>query len=325
MPPAAADPAAWHPDQRRRVRVACGVLQNARGEVLLAQRPAGKIAAGLWEFPGGKIEPGETSRQALARELDEELGVAVSAARPLIRFGYEYGDRNVWLETWLVTGFDGTPQPREAQQFTWLEPAATAAYPLLPTVTPIVRALRLPVHYPFTPADADIAFLLPRLSQLPHGALLRLRLPALDDKRYAALAAELVPHCRVHGLRLMLDRDPALAVRLGAAGWHASERAWRALSARPFGEELLFAASAHDADGLRQLEALGADCAVLGPVFDTATHPDAAGIGWPAFTAAADCTMLPCYAIGGTAPLQLPQAWQQAAQGIAAIRAYWPQ
>ena len=159
------------------IDVACGVLVNASGEILIAQRPPGKIAAGKWEFPGGKIEPGETTEVALARELDEELGVCVRQAAPLARLRQDYSDRSVWLDTWKVPAFDGQPQPREGQQLAWVRPEAAGAYDLLPSCWRILAALLLPQHYVFTPADALIADWLPQLSALPAGALLRLRRP----------------------------------------------------------------------------------------------------------------------------------------------------
>ncbi|MGH8541632.1 MAG: NUDIX domain-containing protein, partial [Stenotrophobium sp.] len=113
------------------IPVAAGCMVNAAGEVLIAQRPDGKIAAGLWEFPGGKIEPGESAHGALVRELHEELGVTVRAARPLIRIAHEYSDRSVILDTWLVSGFDGEPHARENQALAWVLPSRLSDYPLL--------------------------------------------------------------------------------------------------------------------------------------------------------------------------------------------------
>src|SRR5579884_2935910 len=105
------------PDPRPLIPVACGVLINDRGEVLIAERPPDKLAAGKWEFPGGKIEPGESVEAALARELREELGIEVREARRLLRLRQDYSDRKVWLDTWLVTGWSGALHPHEGQRF----------------------------------------------------------------------------------------------------------------------------------------------------------------------------------------------------------------
>ncbi len=300
--------------------VACGVLVRG-GRVLLAQRPVGKIAAGSWEFPGGKIEPGETTRQALERELHEELGVEVRGARPLIRFRHEYSNRTVLLDTWLIDGFDGEPHGREEQALAWVTPDELAAHPqVLPTVLPIAGALRLPTDYVFTPAEADEAFLLERLPRLPTGALLRLRRPGLDDAAYAVLARRLAPACEAQGLRLVLDRGPELSAQLGA-GWHATALVLAMLDSLPTG--LQCHASCHSPAELERATQLGFDSAVLGPVQATATHPGSVPMGWERFADWTAPLQLPVYALGGVGPGQKDEAFAAYAQGVAGIRAYW--
>ena len=200
------------------IEVACGVLVNATGEVLLAQRPEGKIAAGWWEFPGGKIERGESALQALSRELHEELGVSVQQASPLIRFRHEYSNRVIVLDTWRVTAFDGEPRSCEGQALRWLPVDRFAEVtPLLPTVVPIERALRTPAHYVFTPPGLSTPDLLAGLPQLPRGAWLRLRLPSLGEADYARLLHQVLPAAQACGIKVLLDRDPAQVTASGAA------------------------------------------------------------------------------------------------------------
>lgn len=306
------------------IPVACGVLARPGGEVLIAQRPLGKIAAGKWEFPGGKIEPGESAAQALARELHEELAVEVRQARRLIRFRYAYSDRVVILDTWLVTGFDGSPHPREQQRFAWLRPEQLASLDLLPTVAPIATALRLPAHYAFTQPDASEAAIRAGLPLLPTGSLLRLRLPALADQAYIELAKRLLQPARLAGIGLVLDRAPELAAQLGAAGWHASEETLGELGGgRPVPAGIWFGASVHGAPALAKVQQAGADFAVLGPVLPTASHAGAPALGWEGFEQIAGECALPVYAIGGLGPAQLEMAHAHGAQGVAGITAYW--
>jgi len=305
------------------IAVACGVLVNGAGEVLIAQRPEGKIAAGKWEFPGGKIEAGESPLQALVRELREELGVEVGAARRLIRFRHDYADRIVILDTWLVSRFDGAPHARERQLFDWVPVDGLQRLDTLPTVAPIALALRLPQHYVFTPPNADEAMILEGLPRLPAGCLLRLRIAALEDHAYAQLATRLLRPAAERGIGLMLDRQPHLAAELGAAGWHATERALRYCQVRPIAQSLWFGASVHDATGIEAARRLSADFAVLGSVLPSASHPQAPGLGWERWQELLGNSAQPAYAIGGVGPQQLEQAQAHGAQGVAGIRAYW--
>ncbi len=305
------------------IPVACGAIINPHGEVLIAQRPAGKIAAGKWEFPGGKIEAGESPEASLRRELDEELAVHVISARPLIRIRHDYSDRTVILHTWRVTAFAGTPQGREQQAFAWVRPEALHEWDLLGADGPIVTALRLPSHYVFTPPDAGLQTLLERIDRLPEGALLRLRQPGLDDAAYAEQARRLLPECRTRGLKLMLDRAPQMVAELGANGWHATEQALRALTGRPVSTDRWFGVSAHSRESLARAHELSADFAVVGPVRSTATHPGAPTLQWSGFEALAAESGLPVFAIGGVGPAEVDAAYEAGAQGVAGISAYW--
>jgi len=308
---------------RRTIAVAAGCILNAAGEVLIAQRPEGKIAAGKWEFPGGKIEAGERADQALVRELEEELGVHAQEFRPLIRITHDYSDRTVMLDTWVVTAFAGEPHGREQQAFAWVRPERLFDYPLLGADGPIVAALRLPQDYVFTPDGLAEAELLAGLSSLPAGALLRLRQPSLDDSTYKALAARLAPACRQLGLQLMLDRDPAMVVEIGAAGWHASVAALAACTARPVPGDVWFAVSIHNDAELAQAQIIGADFLVAGSVHPTPSHPQGAVLSWSGFAALTDKANRPVYAIGGVGPRDHEQAFAHYAQGVAGISAYW--
>lgn len=305
----------------RVIEVAAGCLVNAQGEVLIAQRPAGKVAAGQWEFPGGKLEPGETPRDALVRELQEELGVTAIDMRPLIRVTHAYSDRTVRLDCWKITRWQHAPHGREDQAFAWVRPEATAAYPILAADAPILRALQLPEHYVFTPERFDAGELGAQLPSLPRGALLRLRCPGLDADAYAHLAQRLLPEAHRAGLRVVLDGDPQRAIAIGADGWHARASELSLLRARP--PLSLCLASCHSLAELQRAAQLGFDAAVLGAVQATASHPGRSALGWAQATAWLQAANLPVYLIGGLSPEQLGAAHAHYAQGIAGIRAYW--
>ncbi len=126
------------------VHVVAGVLRDAQHRVLLAQRPPGKHLAGGWEFPGGKLEPGETRIDALIRELREELGISVTAAHPLMQVQHAYPQRDILLDVWIVRHYDGSPAALDGQILRWCPQEELAQAGLLPADAPIVAALLLP-------------------------------------------------------------------------------------------------------------------------------------------------------------------------------------
>jgi 8-oxo-dGTP diphosphatase len=123
------------------VNVVAGALFDAQGRVLIAQRPTGKALAGRWEFPGGKLDDGEEAFAGLARELREELGVAVAAAEPLIRYPHQYAERIVWLDMWVVTEWSGEPRGLDGQAIKWVHLQGLSGEDILEADQPIIEAL----------------------------------------------------------------------------------------------------------------------------------------------------------------------------------------
>jgi 8-oxo-dGTP diphosphatase len=121
--------------------VVAAALYDQVGRVLIAQRPPGKHMAGRWEFPGGKVGRNETESAALARELREELGVDVTAARPFMRLTHSYDDRDVELSLWIIEQFTGTPAALDAQQLKWVVPAQLPVEDILEADQPFVAEL----------------------------------------------------------------------------------------------------------------------------------------------------------------------------------------
>lgn len=307
--------------------IAVGILRDARGHVLIAQRRPGTPGAGQWEFPGGKHEPGETLQETLARELYEELGVVVRAQRPLIRVRNGQAAQRVRLHVWLVSDWQGTPGGREGQRVQWCAMQHLPQYDWLPGNQTLFNALRLPAHYAVTPplgATERRAWLASLQATLARGIrLLRLRQPGLDDVAYAELAASVVEHARAVGTQVLLDRDPDLVRELGAHGLHWSTARAAQAGGRPVADDCWFAVSAHDSTEVQAAARLGADFATLSPVHVTASHPRSPPLGWRRWQSQrADCN-LPVYALGGLCAHDFEQARAHNAQGIAAIRAFW--
>ena len=119
-----------------------GVVVDDKGRVLVALRPADKHQGGRWEFPGGKVEAGETVTAALARELEEEIGIAVAASVPLVVVEHDYGDKHVCLDVHLVTAYRGTATGREGQPLRWLAPSELDAAEFPAANAPIIEAIR---------------------------------------------------------------------------------------------------------------------------------------------------------------------------------------
>ncbi|PWG65276.1 thiamine monophosphate synthase [Spiribacter halobius] len=312
------------PPSKGAVSVAAGVLRDRQGRVLVTRRADHRHQGGLWEFPGGKIEPGESVEAALARELAEELGIRVQASRPLIRVPYRYPDKQVCLEVHEVTQFEGEPQGLEGQPLRWLPTAALEAGLFPAANRPIITAVRLPGVYVISPdADDPQRWLAALEATLARGArLLQMRVRGAPGER-RPLAEQALDRTRAAGAKLLINGDPPLAAALGADGVHLTARQLAECDSRPLPTPHLVAASCHDPAELARAARLGIDFAVLGPVAATASHPDADPLGWERFAAWTADAPLPVYALGGLSPADRDTARAQGAQGVAGIRAFW--
>lgn len=309
---------------RRRIAVVAAVLQRPDGCFLLAQRPPGKAYAGYWEFPGGKVEDGETPAAALSRELHEELGIDVVSAYPWLVREFDYPHAAVRLNFFRVRAWRGELQSREAQAFSWQRIDAINVAPLLPANGPILQALGIPETYGITGfAAAEYQ----RALSLIEGALQQgLRLIQVRGKDwppelFARYAGDIVARAHTCGARVLVNADIALAQRSGADGVHLTARQLRDHTQRP--DFALVGASCHNAEELCRAEALGADFAVLGPVLPTPTHPDAVLLGWTGLQRLAIDARIPVFALGGLQPGDREQALVSGAHGLAMVRGAW--
>lgn len=308
----------------KRVEVAAAVIERPDGSFLMASRPQGKVYAGWWEFPGGKVEPGESARHALDRELHEELGIAVKTAYPWINRAYDYEHARVMLRFFRVTEWEGEPHPHEGQGgLAWSSAAHPDVEPILPANGPILRALELPLVYGISAAaDLGESAFLGRLERALAGGLrlMQLREKAMPAARLADLGQRCMALCRRYGARLVVNGDAELAARLGA-GVHLTARQLATLDARP--DLPWVGASCHDAGELARAVAIGADFVVLGPLAATASHPGAAPLGWPLFSRLIADYPLPVYALGGLSRTDLTTARLAGAHGVAMRSGAW--
>jgi 8-oxo-dGTP diphosphatase len=309
---------------RKITHVAVGVLVRNDGAVLLADRPHGKPYAGYWEFPGGKIEAGETVTQALARELHEELGIDIAAALPWVTFEHDYPHAYVRLHFCRVFEWRGTPHAREGQRIEFVAPDGELPAPLLPAAVPALRWLKLsPIYAISNAAELGRAEFLRRLDRaLARGVrLIQLREPALHAEEVAALLADVLTRARAHRATVLVNsRHPQALWRRGD-GVHLTAADLMRTAARPDAAHV--AASIHTREELRHAASIGCEFCVAGPVLATPTHPNAPTLGWEGLAALIEGNAVPVYAIGGQTPKELPAAMRAGAHGVALLRAAW--
>jgi 8-oxo-dGTP diphosphatase len=308
------------------VHVVAAALVDADGRVLLAQRPDGKHLAGYWEFPGGKVEPGETPLQALQREIHEEIGVRVASAEPLIRIPWRYTAKRILLDVYRVRAFDGVPHSCEGQALKWVPATALDPNEMPAADHPVIHALALPSQYLITPQPGtDEAGFLARLdAALERGVrLVQLRAKDSDDDTLRRLIPACLSRVRAAGGQLLINTRIDLVEEFDLDGVHVTAAQLAQLDARPVSAKRWFAASCHGAAEVERAQALGADFVVLGSVAKTSSHPRQQPLGWSAFEALCGDAIVPVYALGGLTQDDLATALEAGAQGIAGISAFW--
>jgi 8-oxo-dGTP diphosphatase len=304
--------------------VVAAVLTQPDGRVLLAQRPQGKPYAGYWEFPGGKVEPGETLEAALARELHEELGIAIDSPCRWITRVFEYPHATVRLNFFRLFAWQGEPHPHEGQVFSWQRPDAVEVTPLLPANFPILKALSLPPLLGISHAEPlGVDTFLARLDLALHAGLrlIQLRDKSLPEAARLDLARETVRRARPFGARVLVNGSLDLARAADADGVHLDSAAAASLTARPDCEWV--GVSCHDAAELAHAAAIDADFALLSPVLPTLTHPGAATLGWQTFSELAAASPIPVYGLGGLERGDVALARSHGAHGVALLRGAW--
>lgn len=327
------------------VRVAVGILYRDDSKILLASRPADKPWPHWWELPGGKVESTETSLEAVARELHEELGVHIEpqSATRWHTLTHHYPRGTVILELFIIKRWSGTPQPLEGQTLAWALPDQLGSIgPILPASLPILRWLQLPQRYLISSAQANPQQWLLRLEQtLQTGShLVQFREPewqmrANQDNQ----AAQDLQLCFEKTLAICTHyQAPCLVNSIHPQSWwpiargvHLRSNDAKQLSVLPdrfhtvqahfdLPANHLIGISAHSLTELQLAKRLHVDFAVLGHVLSTPSHPTQPPLGWDLFAQLVDAVALPVYALGGQNASTLPTALNHGAQGIAGIR-----
>lgn len=306
------------------IEVVAAIIRRPQ-EVLLTYRNAKQHQGERWEFPGGKVEKNETLREALARELDEELGICPVQSNPFLTLSYTYPEKTVRLHFFDVWQFSGEPNAREAQPMRWWPLKDLLELPFPEANVPVVKALQLPEQWfvltvPAEEAEAQLDKVLAQ--EVVQGVYLR-------GNYHETLLKALVQRCKAADCLTLLPVKEALqlhavaeqARQLGVTGVHLPEAVAMAVSGLPH-YELLYSMACHNPASLAKGQALGVDMAFLSPVNPTLSHPEAPSLGWLTFSRWVKGSSIPVYALGGVGPADLVQARDAGARGVAGISGY---
>lgn len=308
------------------VQVAVGVIKNPQGEILIAKRPEDKHMGGLWEFPGGKIEPGESTEMALVRELREEVNLSPTRFEKLIRIAHQYPDKHVVLEVLLITEFIGNATGMEGQEIRWVKTEDLKNYTFPDANKPIITALKLPRQFLITgefDSFDEFQFRLTRAidSGITH---FQIRAPWLSSSEYMNLCKVVSSSLNNINLELFVNATPDLFAQTPFFNLHLNSENLKKLNARSqLPPHKLLSAACHSMEELLHAEKLGVDFVFYSPVLKTKSHPDRKPKGWQSLTDICQTAKIPVYAMGGMVESDLDQAMECGAQGIAAITSLW--
>lgn len=306
-------------------RVVAGVLTDRQGRVLVQRRKGDAHQGGLWEFPGGKCDAGETAEAALKRELAEELDIQVQYARPRIRITHHYPDLSIDLELWQVRRYTGVMRALENQPLRWLLPGELNTVEMPAADRALINAVRLPDVCLITgnePADQE-QFLHRLEHRLEQGIkLVQLRIQRKHLER-ESIARRAVAMCAAHNAWLILNGTPEHAQAWGAQGVHLNSNALQEYRSRPVPRDVWLSAACHSAVELKQAQALDVDFVLVSPVASTTSHVGVTPIGMEGLRALCQAADRPVYALGGMGPDELNAVRDAGAQGVAGISGFW--
>jgi len=313
------------------VHVAVAVIMNQHDQVCISLRHKDVHQGGLWEFPGGKIEQGETVEQALKREVKEELNISILTSRPLIKINYNYPDISVCLHVQTVQSYSGQAMGMEGQVLKWVDVTDLSAFNFPAANKPIFTAIQLPERYLITGKFSSEKNFIYKLNKALENKIRLVQLRLKDDdlpkiKNPQQLIHDASVVCKQANAELLLNLSEnwIKSIELKSiefSGFHSDSTSLMKFSQRPEGK--LFSASCHNERELGQALRLKADFVVLSPVQKTSSHPDMDAIGWQKFSELIEKIAVPVYALGGVSEIDLNLAWKSGAQGIAAISAFW--
>lgn len=311
------------------LHVVAAVIYGLDGKILLSKRLSHQHQGDKWEFPGGKLEQGETPQQGLARELAEELEIQANpeAMQPLIQIRHRYPEKNILLDVWEVHEFQGQANGAEGQEVAWFEKQQLSELTFPDANRPIITAVQLPKKLLVTPEllldDTSFDLFIAQLeSSLKQGVnLVQLRTKSLSKAQWHALAERAITCCHAYQAKLLLNTPYEHSLGQGV---HLTSQQLLQSTQKPdvaCGEYV--SASVHNLDELLKANELGLDFILLSPVQNTQSHPDAPVLGWDQFHELCKHATMPVYALGGMQEADIEQVCSKGGQGIAAISSLW--
>jgi len=315
------------------LHVAVGVIRNNKNQVLLSRRPSNVHQADLWEFPGGKLEPGETVREALSRELNEELALTVKSAKPLIKIYHDYEEHSVLLDVWQVDSWDmglvkdNGQQGQEGQKTEWIDISILGTRDFPAANRAIVKAAQLSDFYLICPEpEADTRHYINNFKACLSAGVRLFQLRFSEQSHYdrhEALITELLELCKTSHSRLLINGSPEYAEKIGAHGAHLNSVRLLQLYERPLDKNFLVSASCHNSSELEHACKIDVDFAVLSPVNKTTSHDSAKPLGWGKFNDLVESVSVPVYALGGMRAEDMNKSREYGAQGVSVLSGIW--
>ncbi len=308
-----------------RLHVAVGVIYNAtRDKILISKRCHNQDLAGFWEFPGGKVENGETSQSALARELFEELGIVVNQAESLMNISHDYPDKKVLLDVWKVNNWSGNVTRREKQEIAWVAINELNHYAFPSANKQIIKTISLPVIYVISQDTytSQVRLLSAIRDCFEQGLkLFQLR---LKQRQYDfQLINEIKKLASFYHAKFILNGTVEDIQNYHTDGIHFNKNELFKYSSRPIPKNYILGGSCHNEAELMQAILLDVDYVFISPVCVTSSHPSAKTLGWDRFNQLAKKINVPVYALGGLSENDLNKARISGAHGIAMLSAFW--
>jgi len=314
--------------------VVAGIIRDPErpSRIFFTQRKKGQHLADLWEFPGGKLEQGESRFEGVKRELEEEAVIQVLAARPFQSITHAYREKTVFLDVWEVIQYSGRAHGREGQQYRWLSLAELDQYHFPEADYPVLKALALPPRLLITPdfPSRQLDHYLELFSGMMHQhryPLVQFRSHRLSDRNYLSAAKELSIICQQYQAEIIINRPDLKSFQ--SRGYdifqrrHLNSRILNEQKKNPFEAGIKSSASCHDLQELEKAALLNCEFALLSSVKVSSSHPLTGAKGWYRFGQIAAQSKIPLYALGGVKRKDFTAARYHAAIGVAGISDFW--